>query len=99
MYEEVIEKIRDFYKEHPEATAEVFEGDILKLKNSFLSIFFAKEIKGADIDKHAQVVIDNKNPIRILEFAYEVEGANLKQLGDAIIDGKNPEWNFEFAFE
>ena len=40
----------------------LFEEKILKVKNPELSLLFAKEIKGANIKAHGQIILNSKDP-------------------------------------
>lgn len=49
------------------------ENSILDKNDAFLSYLFAKEIEGANIDKHLEVVASSKDYQTIYSFAMEVE--------------------------
>lgn len=74
-----------------------FESKIFDLKKPELYFWFAKNVKGIDIESHEQVVIDKRDPEWNYKFAKNVKGADVKAHGKAIINSCNPEWNYKFA--
>ena len=65
---------------------------VLEQKNAFVCHKYAKNVKNADIKKHAQVVIDSGDAEANYKFAKDVEGADIKahekvilNSGDAVI--------------
>ena len=73
-----------------------YEDKILSLKNNELSYFFAKNIEGADVKAHGNVIIGSKD----LEYNYYfavLPGADVKAHEQIIIDSKNLKFNLDFA--
>lgn len=66
-------------------------------KNNILR--FAKEIKGANIEKLEDAIIKTRSADNILKFATDVDGANIEKLENAIIEIGDARYIFEFATE
>ena len=57
---EIIETLDELRTEMPdEKIIELFEKKVLNIKNEKVSYYFAKDVKGADIKAHQQVIIDS----------------------------------------
>ena len=55
-----------------------FEFKILNLKNPKLYFWFAKNVKGIDIESNEQTVIDKIDPEWSYKFARDIAGADVK---------------------
>ena len=78
---------------------ELFEERILKLKNPFLSCYFASAFPDSNIKKHEQVVIDSKDLACCFSFANSVPKADVKMLSKVVVDSEDIEYNKKFLFE
>ena len=95
---EIIETLDELRTAMPdEKIIELFEKKVLNIKNEKVSYYFAKDVKGADIKAHGQVIIDSKNLNYNYRFARDVKGADIKAHGQVIIDSKNLNYNIRFA--
>ncbi len=74
-----------------------FEFKILNLKNPKLYFWFAKNVKGIDIESNEQTVIDKIDPEWSYKFARDIAGANIKTHEQIVINSGDPEWNYKFA--
>lgn len=80
-----------------EETIKNFEKSILTVKDEYASYFFAKNIKGANIKAHGEVVINSGHPKFNYEFAKNIKGADTKAHEQVIISSEDPYWCYKFA--
>ena len=74
-----------------------FESKIFDLKKPELYFWFAKNVKGIDIESNEQTVIDKIDPEWSYKFARDIAGADVRAHGQAIINSGDPKWNYLFA--
>lgn len=83
----LIKNIKEYYKSYgAKKTILNFEDDILKLNNPLLSYWFARNIKGANIKAHEQVVLASKDPEYCCWFACYIKGSNIKALKQVVLE-------------
>lgn len=93
---EEIKKLRQFGYSDEDIIKE-FESKILKLNSLALSFFFAKNVKGADIQAHEKVIIASKDLERNYMFAKDVKGADVRAHGKVILESQDLNYNYQFA--
>ena len=74
-----------------------FESKIFDLKKPELYFWFAKNVKGIDIESNEQTVIDKIDPEWSYKFARDIAGANIETHEQIVINSGDPEWNYKFA--
>lgn len=100
MIQKLIDKTKEYCEKYgAHHTIIDIERDVLKINNPLLSYCFARDIEGADIKAHGQVVINSKDACLNYCFARDIEGADIKAHSEIIISSKNPEYNYYFASE
>ena len=75
----------------------LFEEKILKVKNPELSWLFAKNIKGANVKAHGQIILDSKDPELNYYYARDVVGADIKAQEQIVLESNNPKVSYYFA--
>lgn len=69
----------------------VIENSVLRTNDPFLTYLFAKEIKGADINKHLQVVLNSDDYQTLYTFAMEID-CDKTQIQNKIINHGEAKW-------
>ena len=97
--EKIIEMIESLIRNGVDAELIVsrFESKIFDLKKPELYFWFAKNVKGIDIESNEQTVIDKIDPEWSYKFARDIAGANIKTHEQIVINSGDPEWNYKFA--
>ena len=97
--EKIIEMIESLIRNGVDAELIVsrFESKIFDLKKPELYFWFAKNVKGIDIESNEQTVIDKIDPEWSYKFARDIAGADVRAHGQAIINSGDPKWNYLFA--
>lgn len=97
--EKIIEMIESLIRNGVDAELIIsrFESKIFDLKKPELYFWFAKNVKGIDIESNEQTVIDKIDPEWSYKFARDIAGANIKTHEQIVINSGDPEWNYKFA--
>ena len=97
--EKIIEMIESLIRNGVDAELIVsrFESKIFDLKKPELYFWFAKNVKGIDIESNEQRVINSGDPEWNYKFARDIIEADVKVHGQVIINSGDPEWNYMFA--
>lgn len=73
-------------------------GEIVILSGDALYNYrFARDVKGADILRHANVVISSGNAELNFKFAKNIKGADINAHAEVVINSKNPKFMYLFA--
>ena len=85
----------------PESTIKKYENDILDLRSPYLSYHFCTDVPGANIKKHALVVLDCDDHLCMISFARDFApliGVELINLFEkSILDSGIPYSNYSYA--
>lgn len=92
---ENLKKMKDYASD--EKIIFMYEKYILELNNPEISYYFALHFKGADIQKHGEIVINSNNLNYNYLYAKDIKGADVKAHGQVIIDSKVLDYNYFFA--
>ena len=68
---------------------------VLECKNIW-SYDFARDISGADIKAHEQVILEFKEPQLSFLFAKDIPGANIEEFFKIILNSGDKLWLYEF---
>ena len=75
---------------------ELFEENILKVKNPELSYLFVSKFAEADMKAHEQVVLESKDPEWNYKFVRYIKGADIPAHRNVVINSGSPFWIKEF---
>ena len=96
----------DYLKQYSEycdgkKAVQLFENDILNLKNPFLSLHFCRlfQYSGANIKAHQDIIIKSGDASICLDFARDILGADVDSLGKIVSATNNSSLCFEFISE
>jgi len=71
---------------------------IIRVNDALFIYRFAKDIKGANIEKLSKAIINTKVANKIYEFAYDVNNAPINDLANALIETGEINWINTFIF-
>ena len=69
---------------------------VLECKTN-LSYYFSRNVSGADIKAHEQIILNLKDPEYCCLFTKDVSGADIKAHEQVILEIKDPQYSYWFA--
>lgn len=95
---EIIKYLEAYRKEYGDKfVIDMFESDIINMRNINISQYFLMKIKGSNFKEHENIVLEGRNADYSMDIVKKYEDADIRKHAEIIIESKDPKYNYKIA--